>query len=186
VPASVPSATQNDPEPSKIGFARYGGYSVETMQDLGPLTEQVQRWWDAQHAHCRAASDSYGPSSDGLSWLFRSEEFVPYAVVCPSTCGWRNGKTSEELLSGIKREVKASAVRAARLLNEPNERAAEKVVSALLPPPYGDELNLVTDLIKAAGAQSIYEQNQAFKGAAIAAVTVVGLCLLGRGNQKAA
>jgi hypothetical protein len=161
---------------------------METTRDLGPLSAQVQRWWSAQHASCSApfTTDSLGRPFDGLAFLFKHEEIQVGPIVCPMICGWREGRRSEELLASLRPEVRAGAVRAAGLLSQPDVQIAEQVALALTPPPYGEELTLVTDLINAAGAQSVFEQRRALKGAGIAAVVVAGYWLFGKGDREAA
>jgi hypothetical protein len=161
---------------------------MENTQDLSPLIEQVQRWWDTKHQTCgvKRGSNSPGLPSENLYDLLRNEDLIGYAVICPSTCGWRGNETVQELVSELQRDLKANAVRAAGLLNRPNEQIAERVASALLPTPYGQELTFVTDLIKAAGAQTVFQRKQTLTGAGIAAVTLVGFCLLGLSHRKAA
>jgi len=155
--------------------------------NLDPLIGQFQLWWNEQHAACGSAvmPDPLGRPSEGLSFLYTHAEWLEYPVICPSTCGWRNAKSRDQLLESLRPIVKANAVRAAGLLDQPDAQVALQVADALVPAPYGEELTLVVDLIQAAGAQSIFERKRALKSAGIAA-TVVSLLLLNTGSRKAA
>jgi len=161
---------------------------MDRTLNLDPLIGQVQSWWNEQHIACgsEVVPDSLGRPFEGLSFLYTREEWQKYPVICPSTCGWRNAKSRDQLLASLRPKVKANAVRAAGILDRPDVEVARQVASALMPAPYGEELTLVVDLIEAAGAQSVFEQKRALKGAGIACATVVGLLLLSTGNRKAA
>jgi len=161
---------------------------MDRTLNLDPLIGQVQSWWNEQHAACSSevVPDPLGRPLEGLSFLYTREEWLAYPVICPSTCGWRNAKSRDQLLASLRPKIKANAVRAAGLLDQPDVQVARQVASSLMPAPYGEELTLVVDLIDAAGAQSVYEQKRALKRARITAVSVVGLLLLSAGNRKAA
>jgi len=161
---------------------------MEKVRNLGPLTAQVQKWWSAQHANCHApvANDPLGRPFEGLSFLYSHEEIQVDSIICPTTCGWRSDKDSHELLASLLPEVKAGAVRVAGQLSQPDMQVAQQVAFALVPTPYGQELTLVSDLIQAAGAQSVFERNRALKGAGFAAVAIAGFWFIGPGNRSAA
>ena len=57
---------------------------------------------------------------------------------------------------------------------------AQQVASALVPQPIGTELSLVSDLIEAAGAQTVQGRNQALVGAGTAALVLLFLFFVSR------
>jgi hypothetical protein len=144
---------------------------TDAERNLGPLTELMQGWWNEWHADCHpTVLDSLGRPCENLSWLYTQEELP---VICGLSCGWRDGQTRDQLVASLRPRLKASAVEAAGLLEQPDARIAEQVAGALVPQPLGDELTFVTDLIEAAGAQTVQRRDRALVGAGIA-----GLMLL--------
>jgi hypothetical protein len=81
----------------------------------------------------------------------------------------------------LRSELRSGAVQAAGLLQAQDTQIAQLVATSLVPAPFGTELTLLTDLIEAAGAQSIQVRNRYLAGAGIAAFTLVCL-FVGRGQ----
>jgi hypothetical protein len=155
---------------------------AERQLDIGPLISQVQSWWDSQHAECPVlAPDPLGRPFDGLSFLYTQAE-LEYSSPCPLLCGWRDGQTPEQMIASLRPYLKAGAVNAAGLLDRPDAQIAEQVASTLLPAPFGDELTFVTDLIEAAGAQTVQGRNRKLVGAGAAGFFLI-LFLLARGSE---
>ena len=153
---------------------------MDKQRDLDPLIEQVQGWWVAQHLNCRQESpDPLGRPFEIFRWSYRDEDLAP--TPCPIFCGWQRGRTTDQLTASLRPRVKAGAVRAARLLEDPDANIALQVAEALAPQPFGDELRLVADLIEAAGAQTEQGRNRALVGAGFAAFGL-GVLFLGRGR----
>jgi hypothetical protein len=156
---------------------------AERQPDTGPLTSQVQNWWDSQHAECPSwLPDPLGRPVEGLPFLYTQVEFE-YPSPCPLLCGWRDGQTTEQLVASLRPYLKAGAVSASGLLERPNAKIAEQVASSLLPAPFGDELMLVTNLIEAAAAQTTQVRNQKLVSAGIAAF-VLAVFLFARGWES--
>ena len=97
-------------------------------------------------------------------------------------CGWKNGRTRDQLILSLRPRLKARAVEAAQLLEQLQNQIAVQVASALLPRPVGTELSVVVDLIEAAGAQTVEDRNRALKGVVVAVGVAVLIYLLSRGQ----
>lgn len=146
---------------------------TENMSGLNGLVAETQRWWNEQHTHCASREgDPLGRPWDSMGWLYSQEDLG--LGRCPM-CGWQDDRNRDQLIASLRSELSARAVRAAGFLKQPDVRVAAEVAMALVPTPYGAELTLLTDLIEAAGAETVMECNQALVGAGMAA----GLLLLG-------
>jgi hypothetical protein len=140
--------------------------------NLDPLVAQVQRWWMDQHAGCeRMSADPLGRPFEGYAWLY-SQEDLP--VICGLGCGWSGGRTRDQLVLSLRPRLKAGAVETAGLLEQPDAQVARQVASALVPQPFGYELAIVTDLIEAAGAQTIRGRNRTLAGAGFSTLLLLG------------
>lgn len=145
------------------------------MQDLERLRAQIQPWWAEQHAHQPPAPQPQ-PGLEGLNYLWNYDQVavsLGIRPMCGLNCGWTNGRTRNQLVEELRRRIKASAVEAAGILNEPGVETSQQIASALVPQPFGTELTLVTDLIKAAGAQSVQGRNRALVGAGVSALALL-------------
>ena len=153
---------------------------MDNDQNLGPLVEPVQAWWTTQHEPCQPVPvESYDPPEIVPFSMFQYRSTIrPF---CGFSCGWKGDRTFDQLLLGLRPRLKASAVEAAQMLEQPDAQIALKVASSLVPQPIGDELTLVTDLIEAAGAQTVKDRNRALVGAGIAFALIVAF-LLSRGE----
>lgn len=145
---------------------------VPMQPNLQPLIDLIQPFWTDQHAGCQPLVPQPHPGLEGLEFLWGYNApavALGIAPICGLGCGWRNGRTTDELVRVLRWRLKASAVEASAILEQPDSRLALQVASALVPQPLGDELTLVADLIEAAGAQTVRGRNRALAGAGIAA-----------------
>ena len=144
--------------------------------NIDPLIAQIQSWWTAQHERCNPIPDWNSPDGT-LGYLFKQEPIG----FCGVNCGWRDGRTRDQLILSLRPRLKAGAVEAAQILEQPQRQAALQLAQALVPRPVGTELTVVADLIEAAGAQTVQDRNRALAGAGIALVAAALLYLLSRG-----
>ena len=149
--------------------------------DLGPLIEAVQAWWTTQHEPCQPTPvEDFRPDWMVEPYMFQFRPTVgPY---CSFGCGWRRDRTVDQLVLGLRPRLKAGAVEAAQMLEQPDAQVALRVASALVPRPIGTELTLVTDLIEAAGAQTVQDRNRALAGVGISLVVLALIYLFSKGN----
>jgi hypothetical protein len=82
-------------------------------------------------------------------------------------CDWRQGRSDEQLIESLKPYVKANTVQAAQALQEPPFRVGIAVAGALPPKPYGTDINVLADLIEAAGAQTVEDRDKAINRALV-------------------
>jgi hypothetical protein len=154
---------------------------VEVVMDsnLEPLFEPVQAWWTAEHEKCVPVPvENYDPE-----WLVPFPRFTPtVGPYCAFGCGWRRDRSLDQLVLSLRPRLKASAVEAAQMLERPDAQIALQVASALVPRPFGDELTLVTDLIEAAGAQTVQDRNRALAGVGISLVVLALIYLFSKGS----
>lgn len=157
----------------RLGMAEY---------NLQPLFNQVQAWWTDQHAGCQPQPPRPRPGLEGLEHLWNYDTVavslgVRTNPMCGLYCGWKNSRTRDQLVGGLRWRIKASAVEAAGILEQPDVRLAQQIASALVPQPFGTELTLVTDLIEAAGAQTVQGRDRAMAGVGIALLCLAGYFL---------
>jgi hypothetical protein len=160
---------------------------MTSQRDIGPLQAQVQEWWDAQHASHQPTVDPLGRPYSGIGQLesiFNQGEFVENIQLCPMLCAWRNGRSREELVATLRPYLKARAVQTSELLSTPDAQVAREIASTLLPAPFGEELNVVTDLIQAAGAQTLQQRDRALLRAAAGGVVLLGFFAFIRGSAS--
>lgn len=155
--------------------------------NLQPLINQTQTWWTEQHADCKELIPQPRPGFEGmgLEYLWNCETVteslgIPSFPMCGISCGWRNGRSQDELVQSLRIRIRASAVLASGILQNPDVQLAQQVASALVPEPCGTELTLVSDLIEAAGAQTVQGRNNALAGAGVAAFALLALYLVSR------
>lgn len=85
-------------------------------------------------------------------------------------------------MATLRPHLKANAVQASELLSTPDAQIAREIASTLLPAPFGEELNVVTDLIQAAGAQTLKQRDRALMGAAAGGVALLWFLVFMRGS----
>ncbi len=158
-----------------------------SQPNLQPLINQLQAWWTQQHAECRESVPQPRPGFEGtgLEYLWNYESVteyldVPSLAMCGVACRWKNGRSEDELVQSLRPRIKATAVRASGILQNPDVQLAQQVASALVPQPYGTELTVVTDLIEAAGTQTVQGRNNALAGAGVAALALGALYVVSR------
>ncbi len=140
------------------------------------LQQRVQQWWSQQHEHDWA--EVSGESLDGLL-------FSGYTVQCGwGPCGWQNGRDWATLVSSLRPFVTGELVIAARKLEQPDVQWTLAIASSLVPRPIGDEIQLVADIIEAAGAQSVQERKKALVGAGVAIAGIVTFLVVASGSKN--
>lgn len=149
--------------------------------NLGPLIELVQAWWTAEHEQCQPIPvESYDPEEIIQPYMFRFRPTVgPY---CGFGCGWKGDRTFDQLVLNLRPRLRVGAVEAAQMLEQPDAQIAPQVASALVPQPIGTELTLVTNLIEAAGAQTVQGRNQALVGVGVSLVVLALIYLSAKGQ----
>jgi hypothetical protein len=146
------------------------------MSDLGPLIEQAQAWWTAEHEPCTPPPPAWGEPAWGQENMF-APIIRPF---CGISCGWKGDRDRDQLVASLCPHLKAVAVEAAQLLEQPDAQVGLQVASALVPTPYGEELTIVADLIEAAGAQTVKARNKALLGVGATVFVLVCLFLFSR------
>ena len=111
-----------------------------------PLHNMVQSWWSEQNHQAEIYVGDWPPWQDA----YRREQM-----------SWRGSRTDDDLVREMRSNPKATAVEAALVLNDPEMSVAIEIAQSLVPPPYGEEIQLLADLIKAGGARSVRRRNWA-------------------------
>jgi hypothetical protein len=156
--------------------------SKMTERNQDTLIAQTQRWWDQQHANCNQRDlDPLGRPFEAMSWLYTQEDLGQ--PLCPMSCRWEQDRTREQLVATLYTELTVGAVHAAGLLQQPDVGVALEIASALVPAPYDAELTFVTDLIKAAGAQTVQDRNRSLVGAGVSMAALASFIFWGRGRS---
>ena len=158
-----------------------------SQPNLQPLIDQVQAWWTQQHVECSEPipEPRLGFEATGLEFLWNCETVteslgIPSFSMCGVSCGWKNGRSRDELVQNLRPRIRGAAVQASGILQDPDAQLALQVASALVPQPYGTELTLVADLIDAAGAQTVQGRYNALAGAGVAAIVLLALFFVSR------
>jgi hypothetical protein len=133
-----------------------------------PLHNMVQSWWSEQNHHAEIYVGDWPPWQDA----YRREPM-----------SWRGLRTDDDLIQEMSTKLKASAVEAALVLNDPEMSVAIEIAQLLAPPPYGEEIQFLADLIKAGGARSVRKRNWALLGVVM---SVIGLAMAFSRHDSAA